>query len=52
MLGREVATIVNSQKAVGTYREIFNGRDLPSGNYILRLSVGNYSQVRKMTLLK
>ncbi len=52
MLGREVATIVNEYQSAGTYHEVFNALDLPSGNYLLRLSVGNFSQVRKMMLVK
>ncbi len=52
ILGSEIATLVNEYKSSGTYREIFNAKNLTSGNYIIRLQAGSFSEVRKMTLLK
>ncbi len=57
MLGREVATLVNEEKAPGNYEVKFNvetrrGESLPSGVYIYRLQAGSYSETKKMTLLK
>jgi hypothetical protein len=51
-LGKEVATLVNEQKAAGTYRAEFNSNGLPSGIYLYKLNAGNYSEVRKMILMK
>lgn len=52
ILGRETAILVNEMKSPGTYTINFNANQLPSGVYIYRLKVGNFSAARKMTLLK
>lgn len=52
MLGREVVELVNGNKSAGQYTVEFNASGLPSGTYIYKLSVGNYTQVKKMSLLK
>ncbi len=51
-LGREVATLVNETKQPGEYSVVFDGNDLPSGVYLYRLTAGNFSQTRKMTLVR
>jgi hypothetical protein len=51
-LGKEVATLANEQKSAGTYRAEFNSNGLPSGIYFYKLNAGNYSEVRKMILMK
>ena len=57
LLGREVSTLVNEEKAPGNYEVKFNvetrsGESLPSGVYFYRLTAGSYSEVKKMVLLK
>jgi hypothetical protein len=52
MLGREVAVLVKERKAPGTYEVKFDGSNLASGVYYLRLQSGDFSQVRPMVLLK
>ena len=52
MLGSEVTTLVNETQPAGSYEVKFDGARLSSGIYIYRLSSGNYSNVKKMTLLK
>lgn len=52
VLGQEVATLVNEQKNTGTYQVAFQGRDLPSGVYYYRLTAGQYSETRRMALIK
>ena len=58
VLGREVATLVDGELAVGSYEASWNGRNsqgevVPSGTYLYRLTYGNgKSQSRIMTLLK
>jgi Secretion system C-terminal sorting domain len=52
ILGNEVATLMNGDKSAGTYQVNFNAADLPSGIYFYRLTAGNYTSVKKMTLLK
>ncbi|MEO8400069.1 MAG: T9SS type A sorting domain-containing protein, partial [Ignavibacteriaceae bacterium] len=52
ILGTEVATLVNEEQKGGEYSVDFNGSGLASGTYFYSLKAGNYSQVRKMILLK
>ena len=51
-LGREVATLVNEEKPVGRYSVNFNGSNLTSGVYYYRLQAGNFTQTKKLILLK
>lgn len=50
--GKEIQTIVNETLSAGTYKVTFDGSDLPSEIYFYKLEAGEFSQVRKMTLLK
>ncbi|HMS34855.1 MAG TPA: T9SS type A sorting domain-containing protein [Ignavibacteria bacterium] len=50
--GREITTLVNEFKTAGRYSAGFNGADLSSGIYYYKIEAGNFSQVRKMLLLK
>lgn len=53
MLGQEVATLVNHAiQQPGSYTEVFNGADLPSGVYYYRLNAGEFTDVRKMIMIK
>jgi hypothetical protein len=52
ILGREVKVLVNENKAPGSYVANFNASGLPSGIYFCRLQVGNFTQTRKLALLK
>ena len=52
MLGKEVATLVNEVKNVGTYTVDFNGANLSSGIYFYKVSVNGFSDVKKMMLIK
>lgn len=51
-LGEEIAVLVNEFKNAGNYNVTFNAKDLPSGIYIYQLSAGNFSEEKKMILLK
>jgi hypothetical protein len=51
-LGREVMTLVNETKSVGSYEIVFDASDLPSGTYFYTMIAGNYSATKKMILLK
>jgi hypothetical protein len=50
--GREVVTLVNEFKSSGNYSEEFNAHNLSSGIYFYKITSGNFTEVRKMTLLK
>jgi endo-1,4-beta-xylanase len=52
ILGREVQTLVNEQQAPGQYTVTFNAQNLASGVYFYRISAGNFSEVKKLMLLK
>ena len=52
VLGREVATLINEKLQPGTYEVEFNGSNYPSGVYFYKLSSGDYSETKKLILLK
>jgi hypothetical protein len=52
MLGREVSTLLNEEKAPGIYSVNFIAGNLPSGVYLYKLTAGNYTSVKKLILLK
>jgi hypothetical protein len=51
-LGQKVAVILNDNMSAGYQSVVVDGSKLASGTYVYRLEAGNYSQVKKMTLLK
>ncbi|HVN49285.1 MAG TPA: T9SS type A sorting domain-containing protein, partial [Bacteroidota bacterium] len=52
VLGREVATLVNETKNVGSYTVTFNASKLTSGVYLYRMQAGSFIQTRKLVLLR
>lgn len=52
ILGNEVATLVNEQQTAGVYNYNFKANNLASGIYFYKLQAGNFTSVRKLTLLK
>ena len=52
LLGKEVSVAVNEYKTAGNYSVNFNGGSLSSGMYYYKLESGNYSETRKMMLIK
>lgn len=53
ILGREVAILVNQERAVGRYEVSFNASSLSSGVYLYRLQLGGQViATRRMTLVK
>jgi hypothetical protein len=53
ILGREVALLVNQERAVGRYEVSFNASGLSSGVYLYRLQLGGQViATRRMTLVK
>lgn len=52
MLGREIATLVNSEQTAGTHRATFDAGGLPSGMYLYRLTANEYSTSRIMMLTR
>ncbi|MBN2571205.1 MAG: T9SS type A sorting domain-containing protein [Ignavibacteriales bacterium] len=52
MLGREIINLVNEEKPAGVHQVEFKGYNLASGVYLYRIEAGNYSETKKMILLK
>lgn len=52
ILGQEITTLVNEEKIPGVYEVKFDATNLSSGMYFYRLQSGNYSEIKKMILLK
>ena len=52
MLGREVAVIVNSELVPGTYNYNFDASNLNSGIYFYRLKVNEFSETKRLMLIK
>jgi uncharacterized Ntn-hydrolase superfamily protein len=51
-LGREVAILVNEEKQAGTFEMEFDGSGLTSGIYFYTLKAGEYTNTKKMSLIK
>jgi hypothetical protein len=51
-VGEEIETVVNREFSPGTYRADFDGSNLPSGVYYYRLEAGDFTQTKKMVLIK
>ena len=57
MLGREISTLVNENLQPGVYEipfsiNQFSGNQVPSGVYFYTLTTGNFSDTKKMFLIK
>lgn len=52
VLGNEISTIVNEEKPAGEYVVEFGGDGLTSGIYFYQLRAGDYTDTKKMILLK
>ncbi len=52
ILGREVATLVNEVKPAGKYSVNFNASSLASGVYFYRITAGDFTESKKMLLIK
>jgi hypothetical protein len=52
VLGREIAVLVNKRLQPGTYEVDWDASNYPSGVYFYRLSAGEYSESKKMVLIK
>ncbi len=53
VLGREVATLINNEALEGgSHQIVFDGANLPSGVYFYRLQAGEFSDTKKLMLMK
>lgn len=51
-LGNEVVTLVNQKQSAGIYSVNFDASDFPSGIYYYKLKTENYSDTKRMMLIK
>jgi photosystem II stability/assembly factor-like uncharacterized protein len=52
ILGEEIRILLNEEKEAGYHLINFNGSDLPSGVYFYQLKASNFSETKKMILLR
>jgi hypothetical protein len=52
ILGREVAVLVNENREPGYYTVTYDAKELASGIYLYRLSAGDFTEVKKMILIR
>jgi photosystem II stability/assembly factor-like uncharacterized protein len=52
IVGKEVATLVNEIKQPGSYDVRFDARSLSSGAYFYKLITGNFTETKRMLLVK
>lgn len=51
-LGEKVVTLVDGPQEAGNHQVTFNAKNLPSGIYFYRMISGNFTDTRKMMLLR
>jgi hypothetical protein len=52
VVGQSVRVLVDEHQSAGYYEISFDASDLPAGIYLYKLQVGEYSSVKRMTLVK
>jgi hypothetical protein len=52
LVGQSVRVLVDGFQTAGYYEVTFDANDLPAGIYLYKLQVGEYSSVKRMTLVK
>ncbi|MCX6162189.1 MAG: T9SS type A sorting domain-containing protein, partial [Ignavibacteriae bacterium] len=52
LLGREIITLVNESLQPGTYEVRFDAKELSSGIYLYTLRTDNFSETKKMVLIR
>lgn len=52
LLGRNVATIVNEQKQPGYHQTVWNSHSVSSGIFFYKIQAGDFTEKKKMLLLK
>lgn len=52
LLGQKISSLVNEYQQKGNYNIIFNAKDIPSGTYFYMIKTKDFTQTKKMVLLK
>ena len=56
-IGQEIRTLINTQYEAGFHRVLWNGKDhngndVSSGIYFYKIQAGNFSDIKKMSLIR
>lgn len=52
VLGKELASLVNKKQSAGNYEISWDASDYPSGVYFYKLTAGDFTETKKMILMK
>jgi hypothetical protein len=52
LLGRRIATLAEGMQEAGSHQTVWDGSGVSSGIYFYRLKAGDYTDIKKMTLLQ
>jgi hypothetical protein len=52
ILGRKIETLFDGKQELGEYQILWNANDHPSGIYFYRIQAGDYTETKKMVLLR
>jgi hypothetical protein len=52
LLGRRVATLVDTEQPAGRYTVMLDGADLTSGTYFVRLRAGTQVRTRRVVMIQ
>ena len=52
LIGERIATIIDKEMGAGEHEALFNSKNINSGIYFYKLEAGNYSETKKMILIK
>jgi len=52
LIGKKITTLQKGYFEPGLHKTIWNGQNYPSGVYLIRMKTGDYSQLRKVILMK
>ncbi|MCX6161751.1 MAG: T9SS type A sorting domain-containing protein [Ignavibacteriae bacterium] len=52
LMGREVNILVKEKQSAGTYEAVWLATNFPSGVYFYRIKAGDYSETKRLILLK
>jgi hypothetical protein len=51
-MGREVRTLVNEKQNAGIYNVQFDGTNLASGTYFYTIKADNFTETKRMLMIK
>jgi hypothetical protein len=52
ILGRKIETLIHGEQSAGYHQIIWNADDQSSGTYFYRIQAGDYTETKKMALLR